>query len=442
MGGPRSGRTTLLRTVLGESVRRLGPADLHVHVLEAGTGALGTAAAALPHTGTTVGGEDVLRTVRLVDRLAQEVAARRATAPAGPWPLILLLVDGAESICTVLDDADPGRGSAQFLRLIRDGAAVGVTCVLTSDRAVPGGRLAAVAGHRLVLPLPDRADYAVAGVPARAVPGHRPPGRALLGEDALECQLALPRPAAPTAPPAEWFPRPLRIAELPSDPVLDAPRGPRDELPVVSGAPGSLRLPVGPGGDTGDVLEVDLLRTGGLLVTGPPGSGRSTALDAFAAHLRAAGVPVLRLGGLPTATFDADLVRLDAGDETGVAAWIADLGGRPGVVVADDVGTPAESPALARLPALGVRGGVALLAAAAPGQLSGHYQGPIAALRRGRSGLLLCPGPGDADLLGIRLPRTPLPVRPGSGWLVTGGSLERVQVARHRAGLPAGVGPR
>jgi S-DNA-T family DNA segregation ATPase FtsK/SpoIIIE len=319
---------------------------------------------------------------------------------------------------------------------------VGVTCVLTSDRAVPGGRLAAVAGQRLVLPLPDRADYAVAGVPARAVPGRRPPGRALLGEDALECQLALPRPPAPTAPPDEWFPRPLRIAELPSDPELAAPPGPGDGLGVVSDALGSLRLPVGPGGDTGDVLEVDLLRTGGLLVTGPPGSGRSTALHAFTAHLRAADVPVLRLGGSPAATFDTDLVWLDAGDETGVAAWIADLDGRPGVVVADDVGTPAESQALARLPALGVRGGVALLAAAAPGQLSGHYQGPIATLRRGRSGLLLCPGPGDADLLGIRLPRTPLPVRPGSGWLVTGGCLERVQVARHRAGLPAGVGPR
>ena len=29
------------------------------------------------------------------------------------------------------------------------------------------------------------------------------------------------------------------------------------------------------------------------------------------------------------------------------------------------------------------------------------------------AGLLLCPGPGDADLLGVRLPRAPLPVRPG-----------------------------
>ena len=72
-----------------------------------------------------------------------------------------------------------------------------------------------------------------------------------------------------------------------------------------------------------------------------------------------------------------------------------------------------------------------LLAAPAPANLSAHFQGPVAALRRSRSGLLLCPGSGDADVLGVRLPRTPVPVRPGSGWLVTGGP-ERVQVARRR----------
>jgi DNA segregation ATPase FtsK/SpoIIIE, S-DNA-T family len=441
VGGPRSGRTTFLRTVLDEGVRRLGPADLQVHVLEAGTGTLSAAASALPHTGTTVGAEDVLRTVRLVDRLAQEVAARRAApVPDGSWPLLLLLVDGAESICTVLDDADPGRGSAQFLRLVRDGAAVGLTCVLTSDRAMPGGRLAAVAGQRLVLPLPDRADYAVAGVPTRAVPGHRPPGRALLGEDAVECQLALPRRAAPVAWPEQPVRRALRIAELPSDPLLDNVPGPREGRR--SDHHGSLLLTIGPGGDTGDLLEVDLGRTGGLLVTGPPGSGRSTALEAFSTHLRASGVPVLRLGTGPAGIPEPDLVWLDASDEAGVAAWITDLAGRPGVVVADDVGSPAEAPALTRLPALGVRGGIALLAAAAPGQLSGHYQGPVAALRRSRMGLLLCPGPGDADVLGIRLPRTPLPVRPGSGWLVTGSGLERVQVARRRSAVAVAAGAR
>jgi DNA segregation ATPase FtsK/SpoIIIE, S-DNA-T family len=63
-------------------------------------------------------------------------------------------------------------------------------------------------------------------------------------------------------------------------------------------------------------------------------------------------------------------------------------------------------------------------------------------LRRGRNGLLLCPGPGDGELLAIRLPRTPLPVRPGSGWLVTGAGMERVQVARRRTPVPVAVGPR
>ena len=441
VGGPRSGRTTFLRTVLSEGVRRLGPADLHVHVLEAGTGVLGTETSSLPHTGTAVGGEDVLRTVRLVDRLAQEVASRRArTSTTTVPPMILLLVDGVESVCGVLDDADPGRGSAQLLRLVRDGAAVGLTCVLTSDRAVPGGRLAAVATQRLVLPLPDRADYAVAGIPARAVPGRRPPGRALLGEDGLECQLVLPRPTSPVTAPHARFTRPLRIPELPADPALDVPGalGHRDadlpRLPLV---------PVGPGGDSGDVLTVDLQRTGGLLVAGPPGSGRSTALEAFAASLRGLGVPVLCLGAPPGGLRAAsDVDRLDPGDGAGAAAWVAELQGRPGVVIADDVDTPAECAALARLPALGVRGGIALLAAAGPAQLSGHYQGPIAALRRARSGLLLCPGPGDADLLGIRLPRTPLPSRPGSGWLVMGSGMERVQVARRRAAVPEEAGSR
>jgi S-DNA-T family DNA segregation ATPase FtsK/SpoIIIE len=120
---------------------------------------------------------------------------------------------------------------------------------------------------------------------------------------------------------------------------------------------------------------------------------------------------------------------VDPGDDATVRAWVAALAGRPGVVVADDVGAPPEWAALSAVPT-GSRSAVALVAAAAAVQFSAHYQGPVAALRRARSGLLLCPGPGDADVLGVRLPRTPLPLRPGSGWLVDGPVLDRVQVAR------------
>ena len=428
VGGPRSGRTTLLQTVLGEAVHRLGPDELHVHVLESGGGTLAANAAGLPHAGTAVRTEDVFRTVRLVDRLSGEVAARRAGTAPGPHPRILLLVDGIEALTAQLDDADPARGSAALLRLFRDGAAVRLTCVVTADRAVPGGRLAAVARQRIVLPLPDRADYAVAGIPARAVPEFRPPGRALIGEDALEGQLALPRRLSAGQASGQPFPPPIRIAELLADAILPLPAT-SDASPT----PGVLPLPLGPGGDEGAPVVVDLFRTGGLLVTGSPGSGRSTALDAFARHLRAAGARVLRLGHAVSTAEAAeviDLPSLDPADDAGLRDWVAELDGNPGVVVADDVGTPLESTALGALPPLGVRSGVVLIAAAAPGQLSGHYQGPIAALRRARTGLLLCPGPGDADLLGVRLPRLPLPVRPGSGWLVSGSVMDRVQVAR------------
>ncbi|HEV7211217.1 MAG TPA: FtsK/SpoIIIE domain-containing protein [Blastococcus sp.] len=436
VGGARSGRTTALRTVLGEAVGRLGPDELHVHVVESSGGALAADAAVLPHAGTTIGGGDALRTVRLVDRLAGEVADRRAGAGTGTSPLILLLLDGIESIAATLDEADPGRGSSNLHRLLRDGAAVGVTCVLTADRAVPGGRLASVARHRLVLPLPDRADYAVAGVAARDVPTERPPGRALLGENALECQISLPRPLP--APGAGGAARgtvtALRIAELPPDPCLPLP----DHHRAAEAGAGALRLPLGPGGDDGQVLTVDLLRTGGLLVAGPPGSGRSAALDAFAGHLVGGGVPVLRIGTPPGSPAEsrcapADQTWVDQWNADAVTGWLERLGGRPGVVIADDIGAPADAPALGRLPAPGAAGRVALVAAASAGQLSAHFQGAVAALRRGRSGVLLCPGPGDADLLGVRLPRTPIPVRPGSGWLVIGGAAERVQLARRRS---------
>ena len=127
-------------------------------------------------------------------------------------------------------------------------------------------------------------------------------------------------------------------------------------------------------------------------------------------------------------------------DELGVVAAEVGLqhdGNGRAHVLLDDAGTLADSAVLAAMASADLGDlDVAVLAAGTAGELSGAFRGPVADLRRGRSGLLLCPGPGDADLLGIRLPRTPVPARPGSGWLVTAGAAERVQVARHRDPLP------
>jgi DNA segregation ATPase FtsK/SpoIIIE, S-DNA-T family len=274
-----------------------------------------------------------------------------------------------------------------------------------------------------VLPLADRADYAVAGVPAAAVPSARPPGRALVGDEAVECQIALTDAVSPKhMRQRSGAHPPVRVVELPADPAL--------RLPAPEPAGGPALLPLGPGGDEGVPLVMDLSRTGGLLVAGPPGSGRSSAVTAFATHFAAAGIPVLRVAPArrPPDDEPSGLPWAAAGDVAEVRAWVDRLDGRFGVVCVDDIGVPAESAAVLAMPAEAV----GLVAAGSAGQLSAHFQGPVSVLRRSRSGLLLCPGAAEADVLGIRLPRTPVPARPGSGWLVTAGTAERVQVARHR----------
>ena len=114
---------------------------------------------------------------------------------------------------------------------------------LTADRAVPGGRLAAVARQRLVLPLPDRADYAVAGIAAAGRPGApaagpRPARRGGAGVPAGTPPAARARRrTADRAGPAAAADR--RAA---SGPGPDAPDRPR-----ATAAARLAGLPVGPG---------------------------------------------------------------------------------------------------------------------------------------------------------------------------------------------------
>jgi S-DNA-T family DNA segregation ATPase FtsK/SpoIIIE len=451
VGGPRSGRTTALRTVLTEGVRRLPPARLHVHVLDHGGGSLARDAAALPHCGTAVAGDDAHRSVRLLARLGEEVDRRRGGGAERGQPLLLVLVDGYESLVAQLEDADPATGAAGLLRLVRDGAAVGVTVALAAERAIPGSRVAGAAHRRIVLPLPDRADYAVAGVPARSVPGHRPPGRALVGEDAVECQLALPRAHLEPLPdlPGTAAAVPIRVATLDPDPELPLPGPSRPSSTV------GVELALGPGGDEGTVVAINVQRAGGLLVVGPPGSGRSSALSAFAEHCSAAGAAVAVLAAVPApcpataATAEAPAVdgphpwdrqQLGRQDAEGLRRWLlAQTAARPVVVVADDLMSLPDAVADLLTSPAGAGTAPIVLGSGAAADLAASFRGPAVALRRSRSALFLRPGPGDAELLGLRTPRTPLPPRPGAGWLVTPAQVVRVQVARRRR--PAGVAP-
>ena len=71
-----------------------------------------------------------------------------------------------------------------------------------------------------------------------------------------------------------------------------------------------------------------------------------------------------------------------------------------------------------------------LVGAGTTDDLTGAYRGLAAALKKSRSGVLLCPtSPNDGDIFGIRLPRSAVGgSTPGRGVLVTAAGWQVAQV--------------
>ena len=204
-GGPRSGRTTVLRTIAGSLAQRTAADEAHLYVIDGGSGL--AALAALPHCGAVVSRDQVARGDRLLARLEQEVerrqsvlaasgftsvAEQRASAePSDRLPWLVLMVDGWEGVQAVYDDVDHGRPLDVLLRLVREGGSAGLRVVLTGDRSVLTSRVGASISDRLLLRMADPGDYGLAGVTARQVPVAMPAGRGLLADGAVEAQVAL-----------------------------------------------------------------------------------------------------------------------------------------------------------------------------------------------------------------------------------------------------------
>ncbi|MEO3841975.1 FtsK/SpoIIIE domain-containing protein [Streptomyces sp. B22F1] len=207
-GGPRSGRSQLLRTVAGSVARQHSSADVHLYGIDCGTGAL-QALTELPHCGAVVSRNERDRLTRLLDRLtttvrvrqsqlaaeafADAAAQRQAVAAHRRLPYLLVFVDGWEGFVDAMQDVDYGRPVEDFLRLCREGPRVGVCPVVVGGPQVLHGRIRAAAADVLVLRQADETDYVDAGIRPRLVPGRMPPGRALYaeGRDRTVVQIAL-----------------------------------------------------------------------------------------------------------------------------------------------------------------------------------------------------------------------------------------------------------
>ncbi|MCV2395848.1 FtsK/SpoIIIE domain-containing protein [Actinotalea sp. M2MS4P-6] len=374
VGGPGSGRTTALRTVAQGAAN----AGMVVHVLHGSAWRWPPMPAA--GRGTTVGTDDPRRALRLLTLLAE------------PRPRDVLLVDDVASVRRALEALPRGVGADLADLLQRVQAPLACSGTPRDLRQVATELVTLVGGDR-------------------ATGAHPGPGRGEL--DSAPCQVALPSPradlrptCAPPADPAAAPREPLRLAALPR--ALD--RAPHVEIDRWHSV-------LGVGGDRGLPICVDLHR--GLLVVGPAGSGRSTALSVLTAR---AGVPgvVVTCGpdGLADAVREVAEGSLLVVDDADLA-----LRRRPelddtltGWIHAAEHGDPAAP---------------RLVLAARTDRVAVAFRGALAALRDAGTVLVLDPlAQGSAEAAGTDLAPVCDPRRiPGRAALRTRGALAPVQLA-------------
>ena len=422
------------------------PDDLHLYVIDGGSGALAPLAR-LPHCGAyTVGGDSggVGRTLQVLD----DLLTRRRTlvrqqrpdrSPAGPpldsasQPLVVLVVENAGAVLDALEADDDRRAPGLVASLLRDGAALGLALVLSvpHERALPG-RLTALVPQRLALRLADPASYLALGLALRDVPSTSGL-RAVSVPDGTEVHVAqlddpdgtietvaLAHRGAPRARPPD--PVPILGPQVRSITIAEPVGRMTDDhwsLPVAATPafrPACLELPAGVH----------------ALVSGPPGSGRSTALVAAAiAGLAAAsgGLHLVVVAPRRSATAHAPGLPPAVDDAAGLAHALARADHDRCLVLVDDAElVPADLAQVLARCAAASDDGRRLVVAGRPDFLRSPG-GWTAPLRAGRTGIALLPAPGDGDVFRTSFPaRFGLIPSPGRGFVVSLGTPLLAQV--------------
>lgn len=427
IGAARSGRSTAGISIAVALAIACPPDQLHMWGIDAATGL--TPLTDLPHCGAVIPGQDQERVRSLLDHLVGRVQDRRRGDEVDCHPL-LIVIDGWEAL---LDTAtEPGRSDLadQVLRLAADGPSVGVHVVITGDRSLLSGRVASVAGERIVLRLADPADYLTLGVARRDLPGELPPGRGLRASDLAMVQVGCADRADVRAA-TRWSPAhrvPATFASLP-------PRIQLSELRSSALCPTSL---VTVGVRAVDLAAIRLSRAdfGELfLVAGTRRSGRSSALQLIGDQLDDRPVVTVAHQRSPL-TGCSGAVHIGSDDPDHALEVIDKLvaAGRPPHLLIDDLDQLSHAPLLDRIAQL-TRShrpdGAIVAVSAAIDSVATAFRGPLSAARQSGHGLLLRPAsPRDGDIVGIDLRRRWFGGEPpGRGWLVAAGDAVRIQVA-------------
>ncbi|HXM54213.1 MAG TPA: type VII secretion protein EccCb, partial [Candidatus Dormibacteraeota bacterium] len=354
VGAPRSGKSTLLRTLVVAFALTHTPAEVQFYGIDFGGGGLAVLEG-LPHVGTICPRSDLERAGRVIVEMAalidrrerffraagiDSMTAFRALRGAGgpqqePFGDVFLLIDNWAAVRQEFADLEPA-----LLDVAARGLGYGVHLVLTANRwmEVHGSVRDAIGGRielRLNEPLDSEVDRRMAARVPIGVPGRG------LAPGALLFQAALPRidgrdgaeglqPAlehlveriaqgwtGPVAPPARVLPRRLPVEALPE------PDG------------GGSAVPVGVAEPALDVVALDL-RTGDphFVVFGDGESGKTAFCRTFVRGLAARSTP----DAVAIALVDYRRTLLDAVPERFLWAYAG--------------GAPALTEAVARLCAL------------------------------------------------------------------------------------------
>lgn len=287
-GGGGSGKSTALLTIAVATID--AHPTTHVYGIDASGGRLGVLSQ-LPNTGDVIQADEQDRVVRLLGMLRTLVAERSNVQTASPP--VLLLIDGFSAFRDTYEHLGGGADPfADLVEITRAGRGARVHVVFTSERAsgLPAS-LASSTPERLVLRLAAETDYQMLGVSAGMFEA-APAGRAVRIGSEDEIQLAVPGasgdPADTDAALTELAGRQRVLGGLAPASVPRIPRViRRDELTLSAGAGAPFAI------DTVQLEPVAAPESGFMLVTGPAGSGRTTAiqslLEAFEAQARMGG---------------------------------------------------------------------------------------------------------------------------------------------------------
>ncbi|HET9897341.1 MAG TPA: type VII secretion protein EccCa [Streptosporangiaceae bacterium] len=335
-GAPRTGKSTLLQTLVLALAATAGPDQRQFYCLDLGGGSL-FELDILPHVGAVIGRGETEATARLfrelralLDERASARQARRAGALAEAWPDIFLVVDNVGQLRQSAPDLEP-----ELIELATAGLPFGLHVLLSANRWLDvRPQLLDALGTRWELRLADPSDSLAGRQAASRVPADLP-GRGLT-RDGHMIQAVLPELSAEPAPgglaeavamisEAAGGRRAPAIAPLPLRAgVEDVAR-----LALVAGSlppSGDGRFLLGISEFRSRPVEVDLARAGSrLLVYGDSGSGRTTLLRRITSYLRQAASEMPGGGEIALGIVDPGRGLLDLADGPGVIGYAANV---------------------------------------------------------------------------------------------------------------------